>query len=273
MSTNINIAVLGAAGRMGRAIIRCMQDGAVPGLKLCGAVDVSAAPDFGKDAGIVSGVGELGVCIQDDLSAALKDADVAIDFSLPQGTVAHAAPVAEAGCAWVIGTTGLSGDELAQVRAAAQRVPVVMAPNMSLGVNLLFKLVEDAARALKDRGYDVEIVERHHRRKKDAPSGTALGLGEAAARGLEVSLSEVAQHGREGVSAQERSTQEIGFHAIRAGDFVGDHTVVYATDGESVELSHRATNRDTFAIGALQAAAWVNGKQPGLYHMRDVLGL
>ncbi len=268
-----NISVIGAAGRMGKAIIRCLQTGVVPDLTLSGAIDIWDCPDLNKDAGVASGAAEAGVLITADLAAVGPSSDVVIDFSYPKGTAGNAPRMAEWGKAWVIGTTGLSDDELGAVRAAAEKIPIVMAPNMSLGVNLLFQLVEDAARALKDRGYDVEIVERHHRRKKDAPSGTALGLGRAVARGMDLDLDQVARHGRAGLEKEERPATQVGFHAVRAGDFVGDHTVMFATDGESVELSHRATSRDTFAIGALRAAAWVHGQAPGLYSMRDVLGL
>lgn len=268
-----NTVIVGAAGRMGKAIIRCLQAGSVPSLQLSGAIDIWDSPDLNKDAGLVSGGDEAGVVITSDLAAVAPSSDVVIDFSYPKGTAGNAPRMAGWGKGWVIGTTGLNDDELAQVRAASETIPVVMAPNMSLGVNLLLQLVEDAARALKERGYDVEIVERHHRRKKDAPSGTALGLGRAVASGMALNLNDVARHGREGLEKAERPAEQIGFHAIRAGDFVGDHTVIFATDGESVELSHRATSRDTFAIGALRAAAWVHGKGPGLYTMRDVLGL
>ncbi len=269
----LNTVVIGAAGRMGKAIIRCLQANVVPDLKLSGAIDIWDAPDLKKDAGLAAGGAETGVLITADLAAVAPSANVVIDFSYPKGTAGNAPRMAEWGTAWVIGTTGLNEEELSAVRAAAESIPVVMAPNMSLGVNLLFKLVEDAARALKERGYDVEIVERHHRRKKDAPSGTALGLGRAVAAGMDLDLNAVARHGREGIEKEERPSTEIGFHAVRAGDYVGDHTVLFATDGESVELSHRATSRDTFAIGALRAAAWVHGKPPGLYSMRDVLGI
>lgn len=269
----INITMIGAAGRMGKAIIRCLQAETVPDLKLSGAVDIWDCPELGKDAGIVAGAETAGVAITSDLAAVAPSADVFIDFSYPKCTAGNASRMAGWGRGWVIGTTGLNKEELREVEAAAERIPVVMAPNMSLGVNLLFKLVEDAARALNGHGYDVEIVERHHRRKKDAPSGTALGLGRAAARGMERNLEEVARHGREGIEKEERPEKQIGFHAVRAGDFVGDHTVIFAGDGESVELSHRATSRDTFAIGALRAAVWVHGKEAGLYTMRDVLGL
>ena len=268
----MNVIVSGAAGRMGQAIVGCLLAEAVPGLRLAGALDAAGSPALGSDAGRLAGGRETGVMITADPQE-LPPADVLIDFSVAQAAPALAAYVTAQGLGWVLGTTGLSPEALDAVQQAAGKVPVVMAPNMSLGVNLLLKLVEDAARALKDRGYDVEIVERHHRRKKDAPSGTALGLGEAVARGLDCDLAQVARHGRQGLATGDRPAQEIGFHAVRAGDFVGDHTVLFATDGESVELSHRATSRDTFAIGALRAAAWLEGRAPGLYRMRDVLGV
>ncbi len=252
---------------MGKTLIRCLETHAVPGLQLVGAVDLWDCPDLGKDAG--SG----GVKITSDLAAVAPGSDVIIDFSGHKGTAGNAARVSQWKKAWVIGTTGLEAAEQQAVEAAARAVPVVWAPNMSLGVNLLFALLEQAGRALKDRGYDVEIIERHHRKKKDSPSGTALGLGQAVARGLGVDLPQVSVHGRHGMAAGERSASEIGFHAVRGGDIVGDHTVMFATDGEIVEFSHRATSRDTFAMGALRAAAWVAGRKPGLYTMRDVLGL
>lgn len=266
------IAILGAAGRMGHAIARCLYHGAVEGLELAAAVDREGIDQLGRDMGEVVGLKSAGVAITSDLAAALEVSDVAIDFSFHEAAAEHAAGVVTAGKALVLGTTGLTEKEKAAVEEASHAIPVVMAPNMSLGVNLLFSLTQQAAAALKGQGYDVEIIERHHRRKKDAPSGTALGLGEAAAAGLGWHLGDVAVHGRKGV-AGERPHEEIGFHAIRGGDVVGDHTVVFAADGEIVELSHRATSRDTFAVGALRAAAWVDGKAPGLYSMQDVLGL
>lgn len=267
------VTVVGAGGRMGAALVRALGTERVPGLALAGALDGPNCPDLGTDAGALAGVGSLGIPVTADFAEATGPAEVLIDFTLHQVTAALAPKVAEAGKAWVIGTTGLDADETAAVEAAAARVPVVMAPNMSLGINLLFVLLADAARALQDRGYDIEILERHHRKKKDAPSGTALGLGKAVADALEWNLDEVACHGRSGYTTEDRPTREIGFHAIRAGDFAGDHTVLFSTEGESLEFSHRATTRDTFAMGALQAAAWVRHQAPGLYSMRDVLGL
>jgi len=267
----IKVVIAGAGGRMGKALCRCVLDGRVPGLELAGAVDRAGCPDQGKDAGLVSGAGEAGVQVTSELSV-VREADVFIDFTVPAATVEHARRCAEAGTAMVIGTTGLSDDDRSVIHAAAREVPVVLAPNMSMGVNLLFALVEQAARMLKGRGYDIEIVERHHRHKKDAPSGTAIGLGEAAAAGYGWTLGEVARHGRQGMCGA-RPEEEIGMHAVRGGDFVGDHTVILAAEGESVELSHRATSRDTFAVGGLQAALWVNGRAPGVYTMKDVLGV
>ena len=262
-----NITLIGAGGRMGKTLVRCIESNAVPGLTLVGAVDLWDAPDLGKPCG------GTGINLTSDLAAVAPLADVLIDFSGHQGTAGNAPRIAGWGKGWVIGTTGIGPEGQAAIAAAARVIPVVQAPNMSLGVNLLFVLLEQAGRALKDRGYDVEIIERHHRKKKDSPSGTALGLGQAVARGLDVKLDEVAVHGRHGLVKTDRPATEIGFHAVRGGDIVGDHTVMFATEGEMVEISHRATSRDTFAIGALRAAAWLKGRAPGLYTMRDVLGL
>ncbi|MCS6772379.1 MAG: 4-hydroxy-tetrahydrodipicolinate reductase [Kiritimatiellae bacterium] len=262
-----NVVIIGAGGRMGQTLIRCIENQAVPGIRLVGAVDLWDCPLRGQPAG------KTGVTITSDLAAVAPEADVLIDFSAHHGTVGNAPRIAAWGKAWVIGTTGIGPEGRSAIEAAAQKVPIVWAPNMSLGINLLFALLEQAARALKGKGYDVEIIERHHRRKKDSPSGTALGLGQAVARGLDVNLDEVSVHGRHGLAAQDRPSQEIGFHAVRGGDIVGDHTVMFAADGEVLEFSHRATSRETFAIGALRAALWVRGRPPGLYSMRDVLGV
>lgn len=262
-----SIVIVGAGGRMGKAIVRCLEAGLAPDLKLVGAVDLWDCPDLGKEAG------NTGVKISSDLAAVAGHADAIIDFSSNHGTAGNAERMAQWKKAWVIGTTGLSADEKNGIQSAAKSIPVVMAPNMSLGVNLLFALLEQAGQALKDKGYDVEIIERHHRRKKDSPSGTAIGLGQAVAKGMDIDLDKSSVHGRHGVVKSDRSAHEIGFHAIRGGDFVGDHTVIFAAEGESIEFSHRATSRDTFALGALRAAAWAAGRKPGLYTMRDVLGL
>ena len=273
MAAPRKVLIVGAGGRMGLAMARLIAQRAVPGLELVAAVDRAGAPLLGQDAGVAAGVPALGVVLGADLAAGLAARpDVAVDFSSPSATVATAAQVAAAGVPWVVGTTGLGAAEQAAVAQAAQKIPVVLSANMSLGVNLLYALVAQAARTLAGLRYDCEIVERHHRRKKDAPSGTALYLGEAAAQGFGWNLKDVAVDGRTGIPG-ERPEKEIGFHAVRGGDIVGDHTVLFAADGECIELSHRATSRDTLALGALRAAAWLPGRAPALYGMRDVLGL
>ncbi len=270
---NTKVCIAGASGRMGRALIRCMQSDHLEKLSLSGGFERAGHPDIGQDAGHLCGIGELGIRLSGSIEEAAGLSDVLIDFTAPVSTVANCRWAAEHGKAIVIGTTGLSEQDLALIQKAAATIPVVMAPNMSLGINLLFSLVRRAASALKDRGYDVEIIERHHRLKKDAPSGTALALGREAAAGYDWNLSDVAVDGRTGIAKEERPVEQIGFHAIRGGDFVGDHTVLFAAEGECIELSHRATSRDTLAMGALQAATWVAGKKPNLYSMQDVLGL
>ena len=267
-----NVVILGAGGRMGRAIARGLMKRSVEGLRLFAAVERSDHPKQGQDIGILSGTGLAEISLTSDLDEYVSDIDVAIDFSYHEATAVHAQKLAKRGRPLVIGTTGLTMEETAQVEDAASQIAIVLAPNMSLGINLLLGLVKQAAISLKESGYDVEIIERHHRHKKDAPSGTALGLGEAVAQGLGVRLPDVARYGRHEMTG-ERTATEIGFHAIRGGDFVGDHTVLFATSGESIELSHRATSRDTFAMGALTAAAWICERPPGLYTMQDVLGL
>ena len=273
MAAPRKVLIVGAGGRMGLAMARLIAQRAVPGLELVAAVDRAGAPLVGQDAGVAAGVPALGVAIGADLAAGLAARpDVAVDFSSPSATAATAAQVAAAGVPWVVGTTGLGAAEQAAVAQAARKIPVVLSANMSLGVNLLYALVAQAARTLAGLRYDCEIIERHHRRKKDAPSGTALYLGEAAAQGFGWNLKDVAVDGRTGIPG-ERPEKEIGFHAVRGGDVVGDHTVLFAADGECIELSHRATSRDTLALGALRAAAWLPGRAPALYNMRDVLGL
>ncbi len=273
MAETRKVLIVGAGGRMGLAMARLIAQRAVPGLELVAAVDRAGAPLLGQDAGVAAGVPALGVVLGTDLAAALAARpDVAVDFSSPSATATTAAQVAAAGVPWVVGTTGLGAAEQAAVAQAARKIPVVLSANMSLGVNLLYALVAQAARTLAGLRYDCEIIERHHRRKKDAPSGTALYLGEAAAQGFGWNLKDVAVDGRTGIPG-ERPEKEIGFHAVRGGDVVGDHTVLFAADGECLELSHRATSRDTLALGALRAAAWLPGRAPALYGMRDVLGL
>jgi 4-hydroxy-tetrahydrodipicolinate reductase len=269
---NVKVVILGAAGRMGKALIRCILEERVHGLELFGAVDLWDSPDLGTDAGLMAGTKEAGLNLINNLEEVGADADVIVDFSSHFGAAGNAPRIAEWGTAWVIGTTGLNEEELEAINAAAEKTAVVLSGNMSLGINLLCNLVEAGARALKGKGYDIEVLERHHNQKKDSPSGTALMLGKAAATGSEWHLKDVQVDGRSGLVG-ERPEEEIGFHAIRGGDIVGDHTVMLAGMGELLELSHRATSRDVFAIGALQAAAWVAGKDANLYSMKDVLGL
>ena len=269
---SIKVVIQGAAGRMGKTLIRCIQEEKVAGLKLAGAIDLWDAPDIGKDAGLAAGTKEAGVLLTTDLAVVAPDADVIVDFTSHFGTAGNAERIAGWKTAWVIGTTGLADEETTEIKKAAQQIPVVMAGNMSLGINLLCNLVEEAARALYAKGYDIEIIERHHNQKKDAPSGTAIMLGQAAADGAGLDLKKSQADGRTGLPGA-RPKEEIGFHAVRGGDIVGDHTVLIAGTGEMIELSHRATSRETFAAGALNAAVWAVKQKPGLYNMKDVLGL
>ncbi len=266
--TIVRVGILGAAGRMGQALVRCISR--FPGLALAGALEADGNPALGKDAGLVAGIGATGVIISRDIRGMAGRVDVCIDFSSPAASAAHAIAAAEMKIGLVIGTTALDENQAAAVKAAAASVPVVWAPNMSKGVNLLFNLVEQAAGILGD--YDVEIIETHHRHKKDAPSGTALGLVRAAAKARKLDPEAAMTHGRHGQTG-ERPVAQIGVHAVRAGDVVGDHTVILACEGERVELTHKASSRDCFAMGALQAAGWVAGRAPGLYSMRNVLDL
>jgi 4-hydroxy-tetrahydrodipicolinate reductase len=265
----IKVAIVGAAGRMGQALVRCSK--LVTGMQVVAAVDTATCPLCGRDSGLISGIGENGIKITHDLAAAVKAADILIDFSFHENVPVTVALATQHKKGVVIGTTGLNPAERAAMGEAAKVIPIVWAPNMSVGVNLLFSLVEQAAKAL-GLDYDVEITEAHHKFKKDAPSGTALRLGEKVAQGRNQNFRDVAVFGREGLGG-ERPRGEIGIHAIRAADIVGEHTVLFATEGERVELTHRATSRDALAKGALQASLWLAGKKPGLYDMQDVLGL
>lgn len=264
-----NVAILGAGGRMGGALIRGLAK--QPELTLSAAVERAGHPAVGQDAGIIAGIAPLGVAVSADRDAAISGAHTVIDFTFHAEVPASVAKAVAAGARYVLGTTGLDESERAAVEAAARRIPIVWAPNMSTGVNVLLDLVRRAA-AVLGLDYDAEIVEIHHKHKLDAPSGTALGLGRAVAQGRGQELDTVARHGREGIVG-ERPRGEIGFHAVRGGDVVGDHTVVFATDGERVELTHKASSRDCLAGGALKAALWLRDRQPGLYAMADVLGL
>jgi 4-hydroxy-tetrahydrodipicolinate reductase len=265
----INVAMLGASGRMGRAIVPLVLES--EGLRLSGALAAPGDRANGQDAGAYAGSSMAGVAVTDKVADALTGAQVAIDFTLPAVSVENARACLERGIATVIGTTGHGLEQRAVLADVARSVPVVLAPNMSLGVNLLFKLAELAARAL-DEQYDIEIFEAHHRNKVDAPSGTALGLGHAAARGRGRTLESVAEYVRHGQTGV-RERGKIGFSVVRGGDIVGDHRLIFAGPGEQVELAHHAQDRSGFARGALVAARWVVGRPPGLYSMQDVLGL
>jgi 4-hydroxy-tetrahydrodipicolinate reductase len=265
----VKITVLGCAGRMGRAVMAEVL--AADGLTLCGGLESSGHAVLGQDLGRLAGAEPIGIAASDD-EHVIAAADVAIEFSTPEVTVRHAGISAAHGTAHVIGTTGLSTEQAAELGQAAARTPIVWAPNMSLGVNLLLRLTEQVARALGPEAFDIEIVEIHHRHKVDAPSGTALALGEAAARGRGVALEQAAVRGRDGLTGARRAGT-IGFAALRGGDAVGDHSVIFAGTGERIELVHRASDRRIYARGAVHAARWAGGRAPGLYGMADVLGL
>ena len=252
----MKVAIAGAGGRMGRSLIEAVL--ADPGLTLAAAFDVPGSPAVGQEVG--------GITITSEAKTAAI-ADVLIDFTRPEGTLAHLAHAK----AMVIGTTGFSDSQRKTIEEAAGRLPIVMAANFAVGVNAAYKLAETAARILGE-GYDVEIIEAHHRHKVDAPSGTALKLGEVVAKALNRKLSDVARHGREGQTG-ERPEKQIGFHAIRGGDLVGEHTVLFAGPGERLEVTVRSHSRMTYAAGALRAAKFLNGRRAGLYDMADVLGL
>ncbi|MBM4034987.1 MAG: 4-hydroxy-tetrahydrodipicolinate reductase [Planctomycetes bacterium] len=262
----IRLIVNGAGGRMGRRIIALSTEDKE--LAVVGAFERADHPEIGRDAGALAGVGPLGVALTPRREVA---ADVAVDFSHADSALAMIEWCAEQGIGIVVGTTGMGAEGARRLDAAAKKVPCLLAANMSLGVSVLLRVVRDVAAALGD-AYDVEIVEAHHNKKKDAPSGTALALGEAAAAGLGRKLDDVAVHGRRGMVG-ERTAREIGFHAVRAGDIVGEHTVLFGGQGERVEVRHVATSRDTFARGALRAARFIASRPPGRYTMADVLGL
>jgi len=265
---SLSIAIAGVSGRMGRALLEAVA--ADVDCALGAALDRPASPLLGQDAGVVYGA-VSGVAVSDQVPAALAGARVLIDFTRPEATFGYLEDCTAAGVPLVIGTTGFDEAGKARIRDAAKAIPIVFAPNMSVGVNLLMKLAELAASVLQD-GYDIEIIEAHHRHKIDAPSGTALGLGQAVARATQRDLAQCAVYGREGVTG-ERDPRTIGFATVRGGDIVGDHTLLFAGTGERIELTHKASSRATFAQGALRAAKWLQGRAPGLYDMRDVLGL
>lgn len=265
----VRIAIAGAAGRMGRHLIEACQQAA--DTELCVAVERADSAFIGVDAGELAGLGGLGVVVSADLAAQLDAFDVLIDFTRPEPTMVHVELCRRSGKRMIIGTTGFSAEQKSAIQAAAQEIGIVAAPNFSVGVNLCFKLLDLAARVLGD-DVDIEIIEAHHRHKVDAPSGTALRMGEVVAQALGRDLAEVAVYGREGVTG-ERDRKTIGFATLRAGDIVGDHTVLFADVGERVEITHKASSRMTFAKGAVRAASWIGACEQGLYDMQDVLGL
>ena len=267
MANPLKVVIAGCTGRMGHVLLESVFADA--DLKLHGALDRAGNPQLGRDAGEQFGKNSA-VKITDNMDEALKNADVLVDFTRPEASMQYLAACEKAKVKLVIGTTGFSAEEKTTIAKAAENISIVFAPNMSVGVTLLINLVEQAAKVLAN-GYDIEVVEMHHRHKVDAPSGTALRLGEAAAHGIGKALSECAVYAREGVTG-EREAGTIGFATLRGGDVVGDHTVVLAGIGERVELTHKASSRATFALGALRAAKFLADKKTGLYDMQDVLG-
>ncbi len=265
----MKIGIVGAAGRMGRMLIAEVLG--VEGCQLAGGTEPPGSGVLGQDLGLLIGAAEHGLSIGDDTGALFKASDAVVDFTHPDATAAHAALSGETGVALIVGTTGLEAQHMEALGRAAAKAAVVQAANMSVGVNLLLGLTEQVASALGD-DYDIEIAEMHHRHKVDAPSGTALALGAAAAKGRGVNLEDVSDRGRDG-EAGPRIAGDIGFSVIRGGDVAGDHTVIFAGPGERVELTHKAGSREIFARGAIRAALWTEGRAPGLYSMRDVLGL
>jgi 4-hydroxy-tetrahydrodipicolinate reductase len=263
------IAVMGAAGRMGKTLIEAVQQ--AEGASLSAAVDRPDSSLVGADAGELTGLGKLGVPLSGDLAVVLDQFDVLIDFTHPSVTLKNLEVCRQAGKAMVIGTTGFSAAEKQLLAEAGKQIPIVFAANFSVGVNLCLKLLDTAARVLGDE-VDIEIIEAHHRHKVDAPSGTALRMGEVVASALGRDLEKVAVYGREGQTGA-RARDTIGFATVRAGDVVGDHTVLFAADGERVEITHKASSRMTFARGAVRSALWLQGRDAGLYDMQDVLGL
>ena len=265
---SLKVVIAGASGRMGQMLVDAVQ--ASDDCVLTGALDVAGSPAIGQDAGAKTGT-VIGILITDDLRQGLQNSQVLIDFTRPEGTLQHLRMCRELGVAAVVGTTGFSDAEKAEIAEIAKSIAIVLAPNMSVGVNVTLKLLEMAAKALST-GYDIEIVEAHHRHKVDAPSGTALKMGEVIAGALGRDLKDCAVYAREGVTG-ERDPSSIGFATIRGGDIVGDHTVLFAGTGERIEISHKSSSRDTYAQGSLRAVRFLVGQKPGLYDMFDVLHL
>ena len=268
--SDMKLVVVGAAGRMGRALIGAIS--AIDGAALSAAVERPGADVIGTDAGALAGIPALGIAVTDDAAAAFANADGVVDFTAPAVSVGFAAQAADAGIVHVVGTTGLDDAQQQSIRDAASRTAIVKSGNMSLGVNLLSVLVQQAARALDAADWDIEVLEMHHKHKVDAPSGTAYLLGEAAARGRELALSENSVRVRDGITGP-REAGTIGFATLRGGSVVGEHSVIIAGEGERIELTHKALDRSIFARGAVKAALWGRGRAPGLYSMLDVLGI
>jgi 4-hydroxy-tetrahydrodipicolinate reductase len=265
----VRVAVCGAAGRMGKTILEVCRD--TDGVEIGAAIEHPESPMLGMDAGDIAGIGKQNVNIVDDITSVADDFDVLIDFTFADATIDNLKKCQAAGKRMVIGTTGLTEAQKADIHSASKDCALVFAPNMSIGVSLCFKLIELATQIIGEDS-DIEIIEAHHNQKKDAPSGTAVRMGEIVADALERDLKECAVYGREGIGGV-RDKKTIGFETIRAGDIVGDHTVLFASAGERVEITHKASNRKTFASGAVRAARWLMDKENGLYDMQDVLGL
>lgn len=265
----VRVIVTGAAGRMGSRIINAIVER--KDIEIAGAIEREDHPSLGHDAGEVAGAGPIGLKIRDTIEDFLEKADVIIDFSTPHATLLNLEKVSKKGKAIVIGTTGFSKEGEENIREISNKIPCVYSPNMGVGINLVFKIIQDIAKVIGDE-YDVEIVEAHHRHKKDAPSGTAMRMAQILASTLKRDLSEVGKFSRHGFIG-ERDKNEIGIQSIRAGDIVGDHTVLFGGVGERIEITHRAHSRDNFARGAVRAAIWVSNQKPGMYDMMDVLGL
>jgi len=266
--TDMGLVIVGAAGRMGRTLIRLVTE--TEGVTVAGAIEREGSPFVGQDAGVVASLPALGIAISDDPLPVFAEAQGVLDFTSPAATLGFAEIAAQARIVHVIGTTGLSAEDHAAIDAAARHAAIVQSGNMSLGVNLLAQLVRQAARAL-DEDFDIEVLEMHHRHKVDAPSGTALLLGQAAAEGREIDLAEHAVRVRDGITGP-RPRGAIGFAALRGGSVIGDHSVILAGEGEMITLSHHASDRALFARGAIKAALWAHGRKPGRYSMADVLG-
>ncbi len=269
-TSEMNLVVVGASGRMGQTLIRAIH--AIEGAHLTGAIVRADSPFLGKDAGEVAGVGNLGVAMSDDPLPLFAKVHGVLDFTTPSATLNYAALAAQARIVHIIGTTGLSFEEEEKLSAAARHATIVKSGNMSLGVNLLSGLIKKAAQALGPEDFDIEVLEMHHKHKVDAPSGTALLLGEAAAEGRSINLAEKSVRVRDGHTGP-REEGTIGFATLRGGSVIGDHSVILAGEGERITLSHHAQDRTIFARGAVKAALWAHGKKPGLYSMLDVLGL